>query len=409
MTAPIIVVGAGLAGAKAVEAARESGYDGRLLLVGAEPHAPYERPPLSKDYLLGSAELDSAFVHDPGWYDDQEVELRVGTAVSGIEPGEHRIRLGAEVESYSRLLLTTGCTPRRMPLAERDGAPVTYLRTIEDSIQIKQSLGSARRVVIIGGGWIGLEVASAARAAGVEVTVIESLALPLLRVLGPEVAEVFASLHRDHGVDLRVSATVDAVERSGDGAVVRLGDGSAVTADLLVVGVGVLPNTELAETSGLAVDNGILVDELLRSSDPDVFAAGDVASIAHPVLGRRVRVEHWDNAIGQGTVAGQNLAGRDVAYDRLPYFFSDQYDLGMEYVGYVGPDGYDSVVVRGDAGGPSRTFTAFWLSGGTVLAGMHANDWDAIDPIRELVGHPVDPAKLQDPGVSLGDLATSVP
>jgi 3-phenylpropionate/trans-cinnamate dioxygenase ferredoxin reductase subunit len=407
MTVPIVVVGASLAGAKAVQGLRDSGYDGPLVMLGQEQHAPYERPPLSKGYLLGTDELDSAFVHDPGWYDEHDVDLRVGTTVTSLDTQAHRVLIGATEQPYHKLLLATGCSPRRMPLAEANGAPVAYLRTMDDSRRIKAALTAGARIVVIGGGWIGLEVAAAARTAGATVTVVESLALPLLRVLGPEVAETFAGLHRDHGVDLRVSATVTAVETTGDHAVVRLGDGSAVDADLVVVGVGVVPNAALAEASGLETDNGILVDEYLRTSDPDVYAAGDVASVQHPVLGQRVRVEHWDNAIGQGTVAGQNMAGLQVAYDRMPYFFTDQYDLGMEYVGFVDGSGYDAVVLRGDTSG-SRIFTAFWLRDGTVLAGMHANDWDAIEPIRHLVGRRVDTAKLQDPGVSLPDLAASL-
>ncbi|MFL6131328.1 MAG: NAD(P)/FAD-dependent oxidoreductase [Nocardioidaceae bacterium] len=407
MTDPIVVVGASLAGAKAVEALRDSGYDGSLVLLGAEPHPPYERPPLSKGHLLGTAELESAFVNDAGWYDEHEVELMTGTEVTELDTRGHRVLVGATPQSYSKLLLTTGCSPRRMPLAEQHGAPVTYLRTMEDSARIKAALRPGSRVVVIGGGWIGLEVAAAARTVGADAAVVESLDLPLLRVLGGEVAEIFAGLHREHGVDLRLSAEVTAVERTRDRAVVRLADGAAVEADLVVVGVGVAPNTALAESAGLDTDNGILVDEHLRTSDPDVYAAGDVASVQHPVLGQRVRVEHWDNAIGQGTVAGQNLAGREVAYERLPYFFTDQYDLGMEYVGYVPRSGYDSVVLRGDTT-DSRVFTAFWLREGTVLAGMQANDWDATEQIRQLVGRHVDPAKLQDPGVSLADLAGSL-
>jgi 3-phenylpropionate/trans-cinnamate dioxygenase ferredoxin reductase subunit len=407
MTDPIVVVGASLAGAKAVEGLRDSGYDGPLVLLGQEQHPPYERPPLSKGHLLGTAELESAFVKDAGWYDEHGVDLRTGSEVTELDTDGHRVTVGGASQPYSKLLLATGCSPRRMPLAEQHGAPITYLRTMEDSVRIKAALRPGSRIVVIGGGWIGLEVAAAARTVGADATVVESLELPLLRVLGAEVAEIFAGLHRDHGVELRFSAEVSAVERTGDQAVVRLADGSAIEADLVVVGVGVAPNTALAEAAGLATDNGILVDEYLRTSDPDVYAAGDVANVQHPVLGQRVRVEHWDNAIGQGTVAGQNLAGKAVAYERLPYFFTDQYDLGMEYVGYVPRSGYDSVVLRGDTT-DSRVFTAFWLSDGTVLAGMQANDWDATEHIRHLVGRHVDPAKLQDPGVSLADLAGSL-
>jgi 3-phenylpropionate/trans-cinnamate dioxygenase ferredoxin reductase subunit len=261
---------------------------------------------------------------------------------------------------------------------------------------------------VIGGGWIGLEVASAARQADATVTVLEYLDLPLLRVLGPEVAQVFADLHVEHGVDLRTGVQVSGLERDGDRAVLHVGDGSRVEADLVVVGVGVGPNVALAEGAGLETDNGILVDEHLQTSAQDVFAAGDVANAMHPVLGRRVRVEHWDTAIEQGRTAARSMLGQDAVYDRLPYFFTDQYDLGMEYVGSVGPEGYDEVVVRGDTsrdGG--RTFTAFWLSGGQVLAGMHANDWDATDQIRGIVGRRVDAVRLGDTTTTLEELAKS--
>jgi NADPH-dependent 2,4-dienoyl-CoA reductase/sulfur reductase-like enzyme len=403
MTDPIVVVGAGLAGAKAVEAAREGGYDGPLVMYGDEPHRPYERPPLSKGYLLGDAALDSAYVHEPGWYHEHGVELRLGTPVTGLDTGAHELSVGGGTQRYSRLLLATGSYPRRLSLADDSGAPVAYLRTMEDSDRIKSVLTPDSRLVVVGGGWIGLEVASAARAAGAQVAVVETMELPLLRVLGAEVARIFLDLHSEHGVDMRTAATVAGVEHKDDAAVVRLGDGSALEAQLLVVGVGIAPHTSLAEHAGLALDNGIAVDEHLRTSDPDVLAAGDVASALHPRLGRRVRVEHWGNAIGQGTTAGRNLAGHDESYDALPYFFTDQYDLGMEYVGHVGPEGYDTVVLRGQTTG-ERVFSAFWLRDGVVLAGMHANDWDAIDPIRGIVGRTVDARQLRDDSIPLTDL-----
>jgi 3-phenylpropionate/trans-cinnamate dioxygenase ferredoxin reductase component len=404
MSNPYVIVGGGLTAAKAAEALREAGYDGQLVVYGAERHLPYERPPLSKDHLLGNAELDSAVVHPSDWYDEHEVDLRLGTHVDAIDLAGHRVTAGGEDQAYDRLLIATGSSPRHLPMADQSGAPVAYLRTMEDSERIRSSFTEGGRIAIVGGGWIGLEVASAARNAGTEVTVLETLELPLLRVLGPEVAEVFAGLHRDHGVDLRVNAKVAGIEKSGDRALVHLGDGSIIDADLVLIGVGVTPNVELAEAAGLKTDNGIVVDEHLRSSDPDVFAAGDVASAQHPLLGRHIRVEHWDNAIGQGTLAGRNMAGNDEAYDRQPYFFTDQYDLGMEYVGHVGPDGYDEVVLRGDTT-DTRVFTAFWTKGGRVLAGMQANDWDATDSIRQLVGATVDLARLRDESVSLADVA----
>ena len=407
MSNPFVIVGAGLTAAKAVESLRSSGYDGQLVVFGEEHHLPYERPPLSKDYLLGNAEIDTAFVHTPEWYDEQDVDLRLGAPVTAIDLGSHQVTAGSDQQAYDKLLIATGSSPRHLPMADDSGASVAYLRTMEDSRRIKSAFTQGGRIAVIGGGWIGLEVASAARNAGSEVTVLETLDLPLLRVLGPEVAEVFAALHRAHGVDLRLGIEVSAIEETGGRSVVRLGDGSSVEADLVVVGIGITPNTALAEAAGLKTDNGIVVDEHLRTSDPDVFAAGDVASAMHPVLGRAVRVEHWDTAIGQGETAGRNMLGKDEAYDRLPYFFTDQYDLGMEYVGSIGPDGYDEVVLRGDTT-DTRVFTAFWLRGGKVLAGMHANDWDAIDPVRAIVGTTVDPARLRDESVPLAELAAGL-
>ena len=269
------------------------------------------------------------------------------------------------------------------------GAPVAYLRVIEDSERLKEAFHEGARVAILGAGWIGLEAASAARNAGSEVTVVESLDLPLLRVLGPDVAEIFAGLHREHGVDLRLSAKVSGIERSGAGVALRVEGGDPVEADLLLVGIGAAPNTGLAEAAGLDVDNGVVVDEHLRSSAPDVFAAGDLANAWHPVLGRRVRVEHWDNAIKQGKAAALSMLGEDVVYDRLPYFFTDQYDLGMEYVGHADPSDVDEVVIRGNRTG-DRVFRAYWVKDGVVAAAMHANDWDAGDAIREQVGKPLE-------------------
>ncbi len=406
MSETFVVVGAGLAAAKAVEELRASGFEGAVVVYGAEHHLPYERPPLSKGYLLGNDDLESAFVHEPDWYDDNDVDLRLGQEVTAIDTAAHLVRTRDAQQSYAKLLLATGSTPRHLRIADDSGAPVAYLRTIEDSQRLKEAFTDGARVVVVGGGWIGLETAAAAREAGASVTVLESLDLPLLRVLGPEVAQVFADLHTEHGVDLRTGVEVSAVEAAGGRVVVRLADGGTVEADLLVVCIGVSPNVALAEAAGLQTDNGILVDEHLATSDPDVFAAGDVANELHPVLGRRIRVEHWDTAIEQGRTAGRSMLGQDASYDRLPYFFTDQYDLGMEYVGSVGPDGYDEVVVRGDttaAGG--RTFTAFWLKGDQVLAGMHVNDWDASDHVRAIVGQQSGAARLRDESTSLEDLA----
>jgi NADPH-dependent 2,4-dienoyl-CoA reductase/sulfur reductase-like enzyme len=400
----IIVVGGGLAAASAVDELRNSGHEGTIEVFCAEPHLPYERPPLSKGVLLGSAEEESVQVHDRAWYDDRDVVLHLGTPVTGLDLDRHLVVGDGDSVSFDRLLLATGASPRRLVMADESGADVAYLRTVEDNRRLRDAFGSVRRIVIIGGGWIGLEVAAAARSAGVEVTLVEMQDLPLLGVLGPEVARVFADLHREHEVDLRLGVGVDGIDPRPDGAsVVRLADGTALPADLIVVGVGVQPEVALAREAGLAVEDGVLVDGWLRTSDPFVFAAGDIAGHDHPVLGRRLRVEHWDNAIHQARAAARVMLGGDEPYERLPYFFTDQYDLGMEYVGSVGPTGYDEVLVRGDVEG--RVFSAFWLQGGQVLAAMHVNDWDQIDPIRGIVGRQVDRDRLADPAVPLAELS----
>jgi 3-phenylpropionate/trans-cinnamate dioxygenase ferredoxin reductase subunit len=405
-----VIVGASLAGAKAAETLRAEGFTGPIVLVGTEHELPYERPPLSKDYLLGKAERDSIFVHPAQWYADNNIDLRTGVTVTEIDRAAHAVVLadGTRIE-YGKLLLTTGSSPRRLTIEGADLSGVHYLRSVGDSDRLKAAFGEGVRVAVIGAGWIGLETAAAARNAGADVTVLEMAELPLLRVLGREVAAVFADLHREHGVDLRFGIQVAAITGEGGKATgVRLGDGSTVPADIVVVGIGVTPNVELAQAAGLKVDNGVRVDAGLCSSDPHIYAAGDVASAYHPVLGQHIRVEHWANALNQGPAAGKSMLGQDVAYDRVPYFFSDQFDLGMEYSGYVEPDGYAQVVFRGDV--PGREFIAFWLDGADrVLAGMNVNVWDVTDPIQALVraARPVDPAALADPSVDLGSLAGS--
>jgi 3-phenylpropionate/trans-cinnamate dioxygenase ferredoxin reductase subunit len=401
-----LIVGASLAGAKAAETLRGEGFDGPLVMVGAERERPYERPPLSKDYLLGKAERETVYVHPQQWYAEHQVDLRLGVTVTAIHPSAHEVSLadGSRV-GYAKLLLATGSSPRRpsVPGAGLDG--VLYLRTVGDSDRIKAALQSSSRVAVIGAGWIGLETAAAARAAGLAVTVLEMAELPLLRVLGREVAQVFATLHQENGVDLRCGVQVAEITGSGgraDG--VLLTDGSRIEADVVIVGVGITPNSQLASAAGLEASNGIRVDAQLRSSDPDIYAAGDVANAFHPLLGKHIRVEHWANALHQPQTAARAMLGQDVAYDRVPYFFTDQYDLGMEYSGYVEPDGYDEVVFRGDAG--QREFIAFWLSGGRVLAGMNVNIWGVNDAIQGLVraGQPVGKDALQDPDRPLESL-----
>ena len=403
---PFVVVGAGLAGARAAETLREEGFDGPVVLVGAEPERPYERPPLSKQYLLGRADRDSAFVHDAGWYAEHDVELRTGVRATRLDPAAHRLTLDTGEElGYARLLLATGASPRRLPVPGADLDGVRYLRTLADADRLRTDLaGGGRRVVVVGAGWIGLEVAAAARSHGNTVTVVEPQPTPLHAVLGAEMGRVFARLHRDHGVELLTDTVVREIRGSGGRATTVVTDGHAgLPADLVVVGVGVVPDSRLAAAAGLEVDNGVVVDEALRSSAPDVHAAGDVAAAFHPLYGRHVRVEHWANALHQGPAAARSMLGQEVVFDRVPYFFTDQYELGMEYSGLAGPG--DTVVCRGDPDGGA--FIAFWTADGRVTAGMNVDVWDVTAPIQQLIRsrRQVQPARLADPDTPLELLA----
>jgi len=380
-----IIVGGGLAGALAAQTLREEGFDGRITLLGDEPHRPYERPPLSKDYLQGKADRDSIFAHPEPWYAEHAVELRLGTAVTSLDPGARTVTTATGVQlGYDKLLLTTGSTPRRLTVAGADLDGVHYLRSVDDSERIKAGFAQAQRVAIIGAGWIGLETAAAARAAGLDVTLLVSGDLPLEHVLGPEVAPIFDELHRSHAVDLRYRTT--AVELTGrHGAVtgVMLSDRTKIDADMIIVGVGVAPRTELAAAAGLKIDNGIVVDEHLRTSDPDIFAAGDIAQTYSPRLGRHIRVEHWANARRQGAVAAKAMLGQDAVDVRPSYFFTDQYDLSMEYTGDIGPAGYDRVIFRRHA--DPNEMIIFWLYEQRIQAGMNINIWDVADDIDRLI------------------------
>ena len=380
MSDTFVIVGAGLAGAKAAETLREEGFEGRVVLVGAEPELPYERPPLSKKYLTGDAEREDAHVHPPAFYEEQGIELVSGALATGLDVEAHRVGLAdARSLEYDRLLIATGAVPRRPPIDGIDRDGVLVLRTLADADALRRRLAGGGPVAIVGAGWIGCEVAAAARTLGAEVTLIEQAAVPLERVLGPQLGAMYADVHRDHGVRL---LTGRGVARIGDG--VRLDDGEVVAAETVVVGVGVAPDTRLAAAGGLSVDDGILADEHLRTSAPDVFAAGDAANALHPRYGRHVRVEHWANALNQGVAAARSMLGRGEPYARLPYFFSDQYDVGMEYVGLHDPAA-DRLVVEGSV--EERRFQAFWVDrDGSVTAGMHVNEWDrGIEPVKRVV------------------------
>jgi 3-phenylpropionate/trans-cinnamate dioxygenase ferredoxin reductase component len=399
-----VIVGASLTGARAAATLREEGFEGRVVLVGAETERPYERPPLSKDYLRGEAGRDRLYVHDEDFYGEQQIELRLGRSAETLDTACRELELeGGERLRYDRLLLATGAEPRRLSIPGSDLEGVLYLRSVEDSDALRERFRHSRSVVVVGAGWIGSEVAASARQRGLEVTVIDPTAVPLERVLGTEVGAVYRDIHTDHGVRMLLGTGVDAIEGAQVVERVRTGDGHEVDCDLVVVGVGVEPRTRLASQAGLALDDGIAVDERLQTSAPGVFAAGDVANAHHPFYGDRIRVEHWANALNQGPAAARNMLGKSAAYERLPYFFSDQYDVGMEYTGYARR--WDRVVFRGDPA--SREFIAFWLVRDQVVAGMNVNVWDVTDPIRRLIGArvAVDERRLADPDVPLEELA----
>jgi 3-phenylpropionate/trans-cinnamate dioxygenase ferredoxin reductase component len=401
-----VIVGASLAGAKAAETLREEGFDGRVVLVGAESERPYERPPLSKDYLRGEVGREKVYVHDEGFYGEHGIELRLGREAVSLDTSSSELEFddGARLR-YDRLLLTTGAEPRRLaiPGGELDG--VLYLRSVQDSDTLRERLDSGGSVVVVGAGWIGAEVAASARQRGLEVTVLDPASVPLERVLGAEVGAIYRDVHTDQGVQMLMGTGVDAFE--GDRAVerVRTSDGRQLDCDFAVVGVGVQPRTGLAAQAGLAVDNGILVDEHLETGVPGVFAAGDVANSHHPFYEERIRVEHWANALNQGPAAARNMLGQATAYERLPYFFSDQYEVGMEYTGFA--RSWDRVVIRGDPA--RREFVAFWLVEDRLVAGMNVNVWDVTEPIKRLIWErvAVDDRQLADPDVSLDQLVSA--
>ncbi len=403
---PFVIVGGGLAGAKAAEALRERGFDGKVVLLADEEHLPYERPPLSKEFLAGKKSLGDFTVHDSDWYRDNKIDLRFGTEALAIDPTAHTVTLSDDTSlHYQKLLLATGSRSRWLSIPGADSTGVHYLRTFDDASNLDTALKEGTSLAVIGAGWIGLEVAASARQRGVDVTVVETAKVPLSSALGDEVGKVFAQLHRDHGVDLRLGTEVKEVTtEDGKATGLTLGDGSTITADRILIAVGAQPNIELAERAGLATeDGGVLVDASLRSSSPDIYAVGDIAAAEHPLFEERIRTEHWANALKQPAVAVAGMLGEPAEYKELPYFFTDQYDLGMEYAGHA--PNYQRVVFRGDV--ESREFVAFWLDADNrVLAGMNVNIWDVLDDIKSLIHKraAVDPDTLADPQVSLNDV-----
>ncbi|MFH9608933.1 NAD(P)/FAD-dependent oxidoreductase [Streptomyces sp. NPDC017448] len=410
-----VIVGAGLAGAKAAETLRAEGFTGRVILIGDERDHPYERPPLSKGFLEGKAERDTVFTHERPWYAGADVELHLGQPVTALDRYAKTVQLGDNtVIHYDKLLLATGSEPRRLDVPGTDLAGVHHLRRLAHADRLRNVLAALGRdnghLVIAGAGWIGLEVAAAARGYGAEVTVVEPEPTPLHQVIGPELGQIFTELHSAHGVRFHFGARLtEIIGQDGMVLAARTDDGEEHPAHDVLAAIGAAPRTALAEAAGLetadrAHGGGIAVDASLRTSDPHIYAAGDVAAVLHPRLGTRLRVEHWANALNGGPAAARAMLGQDVTYDRVPYFFSDQYDLGLEYSGWAPPGSYDEVIIRGDAG--KREFIAFWLKDRRVLAGMNVNVWDVTETVQELIRarQQHDPEALADPSVPLESL-----
>ncbi len=405
-----VIIGGGLAAAKAVEGIREHDEKGKVVVVTGEERVPYERPPLSKGVLKGDDEVDSVYTHPQSWYADHDVELRLGDPATSLDAETHVVTLrSGESLTYDKLLLATGSSARALdaPGADLDG--VLYLRELQESTALKEALVEGARVVIVGAGWIGLEVAAAAADAKCDVTVVEPQAAPLLAVMGEQVGGWFADLHRSHGVVFRFGEGVARIEGTRRVEAVVTTAGERLPADVVVVGVGITPNTALAEGAGLDVDNGVVTDARLRTSTDGVWAAGDVANWESTALRTHLRVEHWANANDGGLAAGRSMAGADVTYDPIPFFFSDQYDVGLEYAGHVPRGSGAEVVLRGKPS--TNEFMAFWVvpegEGVRVLAGMHVNVWDTIDTVQQLVRERtvVDRDRLADTDVPLDEVA----
>jgi 3-phenylpropionate/trans-cinnamate dioxygenase ferredoxin reductase subunit len=399
-----VIVGAGLAGAKAAEHLREEGFTGRLILIGDEPERPYERPPLSKDYLRGESPREKAYVHEAGFYSEHEIELRTETSAERLDlrAGEVVLESGERV-AYDRLLIATGADPRRVDLSGADLEGVHYLRSLADADALRGVFAQSGPLVVIGGGWIGAEVAASARQLGIDVAIVEPNETLLERALGPTFGAFYDELHRSNGVELYTHASPARFEGAGRVESVVLLDGRELACAAVVVGIGASPRVALAERAGILVENGIIATKELQTNVPGIYVAGDVASAHHPFYRRRIRVEHWANALNQPAVAARAMLGKPAVYDRLPYFFSDQYEVGMEFTGDAA--GSDELVVRGDPG--EQEFIAFWLSRGRVVAGMNVNVWDVTDPIKALItsGQVVDRDRLLDPDVPLAELA----
>ncbi|RZS64079.1 3-phenylpropionate/trans-cinnamate dioxygenase ferredoxin reductase subunit [Agromyces ramosus] len=415
----VLLIGGGLTTARAAESLRQAGFDGEVVVLAEERRLPYERPPLSKGYLTGADAASVVYPHDAAWYRDHDVDVRRGVRATAIDPSAHTVSTSGstsgadaagEVLRYDRLLLATGSSPRRFDGPGAGLRDVHTLRRLPDSTRLRTAFRAGdRRVVVVGGGWIGLEAAAAAREYGNEVTVLVRGEVPLAAAIGPELGGLFQRMHEEHGVTVRTGTGISALSgEQGRVAGVVLGTGEEVPADLVLFGIGATPNVELAASAGLTVDDGIVTDAAFGTSADDIYAAGDVAKSFNPRLGHWLRVDHWANALNGGALAGRAIAGETVVYDDIPYFFTDQYDLGMEYSGYGELAAGAELVVRGDLA--ARECVAFWLADGRVVAGMNINVWDVNETVQRLIRSEriVSREELADPGVPLDALAGDV-
>ena len=397
----VVIIGGGLAGANAAFSLRDLGFQGNVTIVGDEAEVPYERPPLSKEYLRGEKQRHETHVKPADEYAARNIKLITGTRATQIDTRQQLVTLADETSlHYDALLLATGSAPRllEVPGAHLDG--VFYLRNVDHSDAIREAAAKAESIVVIGGGWLGTEVAASLRQLGGNVTLVSPPPQPLERILGSEVASAYVGVHKANGTRL-VTGRVAEIIGEGQITDVLLGDGTRLPADMVVAAVGAAPRTQLAESADLRMrDGGVEVDEFLRTSSPNIYAAGDIATAWNPRFERYLRIEHWDNAIEQGKAVAANILGAQKPYDRTPYFYSDQFDLGMEYRGYAPT--WDQVVIRGDL--EAREFDAFWLKDGRVVAAMNANRWDDAAELQELVDNraEVDPEQLVATPVTAG-------
>jgi 3-phenylpropionate/trans-cinnamate dioxygenase ferredoxin reductase subunit len=399
----IVIVGASLCGANAALTLREEGYEGGLVLVGAEPEPPYERPPLSKEYLSGERSFEKLLVRPPDVYESLGIELRLGMLVRGVHAETRTVELsGGEALPYDRVLVATGGRNRRPPIPGLDLDGVFDLRSHADSDRIRAEARPGRRAVVIGMGFIGCEVAATLRGLEVEVTAVEAFAVPLERVLGKEVGRTIAELHRDHGVETILGQAVAALEGNGRVERIRTASGRVLECDFAVVGLGIDPAVDIVAGTGVELDDGILVDELCRTSIEGIYAAGDVARHRHPLFGS-ARVEHWLNAIEQGQAAARSMLGKGAPYDTVHWFWSDQYEDNLQYTGHH--TRWDELVVRGSLA--ERKFVAFYIEAGVVRAAVALNQGRDVRRAQALIRArvPVDPEKLRDPDVDLRTLA----